>query len=212
MASFYMQWHGAPGLKKIALKTRFMSQIFMEELEKVGIKFATDRENYFDTVCIKVEESGFTSSDFLLAQFHKYGINIRKVDNNHVSVSFDEISSLYNLDELIEIFYSLKKNKTMGSTETQIGFEHYSDRIYNQVPKELRRRTKFMQQNQFKMKFSETNMMRYIQRLADKDLSLTNSMIPLGSCTMKLNSAICMIPVTWDGFANLHPYVPIDQA
>ena len=184
----------------------------MESLEKIGIKFATDRENYFDTVCIKVEASGFTSSDYLLAQFHKYGINIRKVDNDHVSVSFDEISSLYNLDELIEIFYSLKKNKTMGSVETQIGFDHYSDRIYEQVPKELRRKTKFMQQNQFKMKFSETNMMRYIQRLADKDLSLTNSMIPLGSCTMKLNSAICMIPVTWDGFANLHPYVPIDQA
>ena len=68
-----------------------------------------------------------------------------------------------------------------------------------------------MKQNQFAMKFSETNMMRYIQRLADKDLSLTNSMIPLGSCTMKLNSAIAMIPVTFHGFANLHPYAPLDQ-
>jgi len=108
-----MQWHGGNGLKKIALKARFMSQIFMEELEKIDIIFNTDRENYFDTVSIKVEESGFTSADYLLAQFHKYGINIRKVDNNHVSVSFDEMTSLYNLDELIEIFYSLKKNKMM---------------------------------------------------------------------------------------------------
>ena len=65
MASFYMQWHGANGLKKIALKCRFMSQIFMEELDKIGIVFATDRENYFDTVAIKVKESGFTSPDFI---------------------------------------------------------------------------------------------------------------------------------------------------
>jgi glycine dehydrogenase len=210
MASFYMQWHGPTGLKKIALKCRFMSQIFMEELDKVGIVFATDRENYFDTVAIKVTESGFTSPDYLLAQFHKYGINIRKIDNNHVSISFDEITSLYNLDELIEIFYSLKKNK-MKKGENTVAFEEYHERIYDQIPKDIRRTTKFLQQNQFKMKFSETNMMRYIQRLADKDLSLTNSMIALGSCTMKLNSAICMIPVTWDGFANLHPFAPIDQ-
>jgi glycine dehydrogenase len=71
MASFYMQWHGPTGLKKIALKCRFMSQIFMEELEKVGIKFKTDRNNYFDTVSIDVEASGFSSADYLLAEFHK---------------------------------------------------------------------------------------------------------------------------------------------
>jgi glycine dehydrogenase len=104
MASFYMQWHGPTGLKKIALKCRFMSQIFMEELEKVGIVFTTDRNNYFDTVAIDVKASGFTSADFLLAQFHKYGINIRKIDNHNVSLSFDEMTSLYDLDQLIEIF------------------------------------------------------------------------------------------------------------
>lgn len=67
-----------------------------------------------------------------------------------------------------------------------------------------------MTQKIFKMKYSETNMMRYIQRLGDRDVSLVHSMIPLGSCTMKLNSAIAMIPVTWGGFANIHPFVPID--
>ena len=111
MASFYMQWHGPTGLKKIALKCRFMAQIFMEELEKVGIVFTTDRNNYFDTVAIDVKASGFTSADYLLAEFHKQGINIRKIDQHHVSLSFDELTSLYDLDQVIEIFCALKKNK-----------------------------------------------------------------------------------------------------
>jgi hypothetical protein len=78
-----------------------------------------------------------------LAQFHKYGINLRKIDNSHVSISFDEITSLYNLDELIEIFYSLKKNKMLKG-ENNVAFEEYHDRIYQQVPKDVRRVTKFM--------------------------------------------------------------------
>jgi glycine dehydrogenase len=80
MASFYMCWHGPRGLIKIATKVRFMAQIFMEELKKYDIVFATDSKNHFDTITVKVAESGFTSPDFILAEFHKYGINIRKVD------------------------------------------------------------------------------------------------------------------------------------
>lgn len=98
MATLYMQWHGYNGLKKIAKKVRFMSQIFMEELEPIGIKFATDRKNFFDTVAIKVSESGFSSADFLVAEMHKFGINIRKIDEEHVSVSFDEMTTLFDLD------------------------------------------------------------------------------------------------------------------
>lgn len=91
-------------------------------------------------------------------------------------------------------------------------FVEYEERQYRTLPENLKRTTPFMQENQFKMKFSETNMMRYIQRLCEKDVSLTNSMISLGSCTMKLNSAISMIPITFSGFAGLHPFVPRDQA
>ena len=75
-----MQWHGPAGLKKIAIKCRFMSQLLMEELAKFGIVFATDKKDYFDTVAIKVKESGFSSADFVLAQFHKHGINLRKIN------------------------------------------------------------------------------------------------------------------------------------
>lgn len=76
----------------------------MEELSPLGVQFANDQNNFFDTVSIKIEESGFSSPDFLVSEFHKYGINIRKVDNNHISVSFDELHTLFDLDQLIEIF------------------------------------------------------------------------------------------------------------
>jgi len=98
MASFYMQWHGPAGLKKIATRVRFMAQIFMEELEPYGIVFLTDRKHYFDTISIDAKKSGFPSADFLLAQFHKFGINVRKINDSAVSLSFDELTNLYDLD------------------------------------------------------------------------------------------------------------------
>lgn len=214
MASFYMQWHGPAGLRKIARKCHFFSQIFIEELSKHGVVFATDTKNFFDTVAIDVEKSGFSSADFLLAEFHKHGINPRKIDNDTVSFSFDEACTLYDLDQVIELMVQLKKGKYVPE---QVGdlipFEEYEGRRYTPVPAEIARGANppYMSQNQFRMKFSETNMMRYIQRLAEKDVSLTNSMIPLGSCTMKLNSAVCMLPVTYHGFANMHPFAPLDQ-
>jgi len=80
------------------------------------------------------------------------------------------------------------------------------------MPEDLKRKSSYMLEKQFEMKFSETAMMRYVQRLASKDISLTDTMIPLGSCTMKLNPSVAMIPITWGGFANIHPFVPKDQA
>lgn len=158
MASFYMQWHGPAGLKKIAIKCRFMSQILMEELSSFGIAFATDKKNYFDTVSIKVNESGFSSADYVLAQFHKHGINLRKIDQNHVGVSFDEVSTIYDMDQIIEIFASMKK----GNANKLHQIEQYESRKYMPVQDSLRRTDKYMNQNIFRMKFSETNMMRYI--------------------------------------------------
>lgn len=124
-------------------------------------------------------------------------------------MSFDEITNLYTLDEVINVFKNLKTGKT-GELDNQ--FEKYKGRKYIPVDGDIARKSLPLQQDIFSMKYSETNMMRYIQRLDEKDVSLTDTMIPLGSCTMKLNSAICMIPVTWYGFANLHPFAPLDQA
>ncbi len=143
-----------------------------------------------------------------MSEFHKYNINLRRIDDNLVSVSFNETNNLVDLDELVEIFADLK-DKPLPSN----GFlteKFYENRKTNELPKELKRSTNFMQQPQFTEITSETQMMRYIQRLVDKDIGLTNSMIPLGSCTLKLNSAIAMLPITFDGFGGIHPFAPRD--
>jgi len=181
----------------------------MEELEEHGFVFATDRNNYFDTIAIDVKASGLSSSDNILSEFHKHGINLRKIDDNHVSVSFDEVKTIFDLNELLSIFASIKKDKLPFDNSTEdASFSKYENRTYTHVGDNLKRTDKPLSHDLFGQKYSETNMMRYIQRLSDRDVGLTHSMIPLGSCTMKLNSAIAMIPITWSGFANVHPFVP----
>lgn len=98
----------------------------MEELSPHGVEFVTHRDDYFDTVTIDVKKSGFSSSDFLLAEMHKHGINIRKIDESHVSVSFDEITTLFDLDLLIELFTSIKKNRIHDLN--YVPFEEYENR------------------------------------------------------------------------------------
>jgi len=211
MASFYMQWHGRHGLRKIAKKVRFMAHILMTQLDRLGYSIITHRENHFDTVAIDIKKSGFSSSDFVCAEFNKHEINIRRISDSQVSVSFDEITTLTDLDQLIEIFASLKTTNIMSSPGEFLTLEDYQNMTYKSLPASVVRNTPFMSEDQFSLKFSETNMMRYIHRLSDKDIGLAHSMVPLGSCTMKLNSAITMIPITWNGFSDIHPFVPRDQ-
>lgn len=107
-----MMWHGPVGLRKIAKKCRFFGQILMTELKHAGYHILTDEHNRFDTITIDVKKSGFTSSDFLLAEFHKREINLRQIDGNTISVSFDETTNLYDLDILIKTFQTLKNRRT----------------------------------------------------------------------------------------------------
>lgn len=126
-----------------------------------------------------------------------------------MGVTFDEMHTLQDLDDLLAVFRSMKHPR--GEVIKSKNFEEYEKYQYETLPKDLKRTSEFLGEPQFAMKFSETNMMRYTQRLCGKDLSLTDSMISLGSCTMKLNPAVTMIPVTWTGFCNLHPFVPPEQ-
>ena len=106
----------------------------MEELGEHGFVFATDENNYFDTIAIDVKASGMSSSDNILAEFHKNGINVRKIDDNHVSVSFDEMKTIYDLNELIQIFASIKKDKLPYENSIQdVSFSKYENKTYNHV-------------------------------------------------------------------------------
>ena len=113
----------------------------MEELSFHGIVFSNDRKNYFDTVSIDIKKSGLSSSDKVLSEFHKHGINLRKIDNNHISISFDEITTLYDLNELIDIFVAIKKDDGLFENKgNESKFGLYENRVYDPINDELKRK------------------------------------------------------------------------
>ena len=138
ISAFYGMWYGPEGLKKQATRVRNYADILISETEKLGYKVVTDKANHFDTVTIDVKSSGLQSADQVVAEFHKFGINLRRVDDSHVSVSFNETNNLVDLDELLEIFADLKSKPLTPCT----GFlteKFYENRKCNELPKTLAR-------------------------------------------------------------------------
>lgn len=185
MSAFYAMWHGPQGLVDIA--TRVGS--FTYALSTSGVKVIS--QNFFDTVVLEVKDSDTVLSKALAA-----GFNLRKIDNNRVGISLDESVTLQTLKKLIEL---------LGGKLGEI-------KSFDGVPKKLRRTSAFLQHPVFNTYHSETAMMRYLRMLSDRDLALDRTMIPLGSCTMKLNAVTEMEAVTWPEFASLHPFVPHNQS
>ena len=185
MSAFYAMWHGPQGLIDIA--TRVGS--FTYALSTSGVKVIS--QNFFDTVVIEVK-----GSDAVLSKAVAAGFNLRKIDNNRVGISLDESVTLETLRKLVEL---------LGGKLGEI-------KSFDGVPKKLRRTSAFLQHPVFNTYHSETAMMRYLRMLSDRDLALDRTMIPLGSCTMKLNAVTEMEAVTWPEFASLHPFVPHDQS
>jgi glycine dehydrogenase len=209
MTALYGIWHGPVGLKKISTRIRFYTQMLYTALQQLGIVVLTDKHNFFDTLVFDVKASGFSSADQVLADFHKYGINLRKLDDNKVGISINETTVILKLATLVEIFALLLEKKDLGNTYLEDDF--FTIQKYQDLHKNLKRSTEFMQQPVFNDLHSETEFMRYIHKICDKDYSLVNGMIPLGSCTMKLNSAAVMTPITFPGLCEIHPFAPKDQ-
>ncbi|MFM2295345.1 MAG: hypothetical protein RLZZ350_1758 [Verrucomicrobiota bacterium] len=195
MASLYACYHGAEGLKAIAQRVHSLTQILAAGLTKLGHKISAS--NYFDT--IRVELAGKSAADLLkVAEAHR--MNFRALDEKTIGISLDEATSASDVAELWQIFNG---DKASAFTVGDLASARKSE-IGN-------RKSSFLEHSVFNRYHSETEMLRYIKRLESRDLSLTASMIPLGSCTMKLNAAAEMFPVSWPEFAKIHPFAPIKQ-
>jgi glycine dehydrogenase len=195
MASMYAVYHGPEGLQGIALQVHLSAVALAAALKKLG--YAIDEGIYFDTLKISGTDHVKIKKLAEAAQ-----INFRYTDNA-LTISVDQTTDADDLNAIIAVFAQAAGKTASQVTATQIFAQHPSLKV---------RSTPILQHPVFNTYHSESEMMRYIKRLENKDLSLTHSMISLGSCTMKLNAASELIPITWPEFANIHPFVPIDQA
>jgi glycine dehydrogenase len=196
MASLYACYHGPEGLKMIAGRVHALTQILAAGLNRLGHKVSA--QNYFDTVTVALNSK--KSADIMkLAEAHR--VNFRIISDQTVGISLDEATSASDISIIWQIFNGDKPtaftvNELAASAKSAIG----------------NRQSAILEHKVFKSYHSETEMLRYIKRLESRDLSLTASMIPLGSCTMKLNAAAEMFPVSWPEFAKIHPFAPLGQA
>ncbi|MBX3239715.1 MAG: aminomethyl-transferring glycine dehydrogenase [Chitinophagaceae bacterium] len=197
MAAMYAVYHGSEGLKKIATRTTLLAKTLSDNLAEIG--FTNVNEFYFDTLKIAVED---------ITRFRKLAeereINFRYFDNEYVGISVDETTTQ---EDIVDILYVFAESR--GSSGVAVAFEEQT--TLENIPGFAVRTSRFLEHPVFNTHHSETEMMRYIRLLENKDLSLVTSMISLGSCTMKLNAATEMIPVSWPEFANIHPLAPADQ-
>jgi glycine dehydrogenase len=197
VASMYAVYHGPQGLTRIARRIASYTAVLARGLAALG--HAVRSESGFDTVSIKT--SGLTQA--IAQRAREAGANLRVYYGDYICISLDETTTREDI-ALIWSFFA-KPGQTLPSVEE---FEHGIESL---IPKSLRRTSPFLTHPVFNTHHSETSMLRYIRRLSDKDLALDRSMIPLGSCTMKLNATSEMIPITWPEFANIHPFAPRDQ-
>ena len=191
MAGFYAAYHGPAGLKQIAQSVRSKATALAKGINELGYDLKSS--SFFDTVTIHTESE--TQEIFSTAQDQL--MNLRMLDANHISISLDETTTDQEIENITKLFKDLSKKE-----KVVLSFE---------LPIDIIRSSEYLTHPVFHLYRTETEMLRYIRKLCDKDIALDRAMIPLGSCTMKLNATSEMIPVGWEEFSNIHPYAPYDQ-
>jgi glycine dehydrogenase len=202
MAGMFAVYHGPDGLKNIAVRVHKLTVLLDELLKKYGFKQINN--SFFDTLQISIDDSILYNS--IKTEAENRFVNLRYIDDTTIGISLNETVSLENIFELASIFVSAKK-ENLSRKE----FEEIAGNISEKIPLDLVRQTNFLQHSIFNQYHSETALLRYTKRLENKDLSLTGSMIPLGSCTMKLNAAAEMMGISLPRFGNIHPFAPKSQ-
>lgn len=191
MAGFYAVYHGKEGLIQIATKINTLTANLKNALDDLGFKSVN--EHFFDTLVIKTKD--------LTDSIHKRAldcrINLRVIDAESLGISLDETTTIDDVNKLLEIFSDSKMKLELNESVS--------------IPETLKRKSSFLDHTIFNQFHTETEILRYIRKLSDKDIALDRAMIPLGSCTMKLNATSEMIPVSWPEFSNIHPFAPKDQ-
>lgn len=201
MAAMYAVYHGPQGIKNIATEIHRLTQVTANGLEAMGLKVLNT--TFFDTIKVAVQDA----TD-LVNKLSQSGINLRPIDSNHFGISIDEATSLEDVTHLINLFAQcLNQNKLDPD---------WFNRTYQSIGQSLRlgtslRSSSFLEHPVFNSHHSETEMLRYITQLQNKDITLANSMIALGSCTMKLNATSELMPLSWPEVSHIHPFVPLDQ-
>ena len=195
MAGMYAVYHGNEGLKEIGNKVHFMASTLSNKLSELGL--VNLNKNFFDTISIKADKKS------ILSLSEKKEINFYYPSDKLVSISINETTTIDDLNKIIEVFiqYTGKKIDKINVLNNSIN-----------IPNDYKRNTGFLKDKVFSKYHSETKLMRYIKSLENKDLALNRSMISLGSCTMKLNAASQMLPLSWNRWGNIHPFVPVNQA
>ncbi|MEO8890400.1 MAG: aminomethyl-transferring glycine dehydrogenase, partial [Coleofasciculaceae cyanobacterium] len=205
MAGMYGVYHGSEGIKRIAENIHQLTVILADGLKHLGYSLAS--ELFFDTLRV---ELGNVSESELLETAWSRGINLRIFDQHRVGISLDETTTLQDVKDLLDIFAGVRDRNSLASPlkidKVLLGAQGFAP-----LPTEFARQSSFLTHPIFNSYHSETELLRYIHRLQAKDLSLTTSMIPLGSCTMKLNATAEMMPVSWAEFGKIHPFAPLSQ-
>ncbi|WGP00053.1 aminomethyl-transferring glycine dehydrogenase [Saccharophagus degradans] len=199
MSVFYAMYHGSTGVTRIAQRVHTLTKMLAQGLTAQGHKLAFD--NYFDTLCVIVNDQ----QQGLFDRAQQAGVNLRILDKNALTISLNECTSLEDIHQLLDIFSLGKHSQDVKSLETKALAAEV-------IPASCRREGPALNHPVFEQYHSETEMLRYLKRLESKDIALNHAMIPLGSCTMKLNATAEMIPVTWPEFGELHPFAPMEQA
>lgn len=202
IAGMYAVYHGPRGLRRIAERIHGLTKIVKLGLEKLG--FEIENNTFFDTLTIKVESNEIRETIRGLALEKE--INFRYFNDNEIGISLDEVKDLADVQQVLNIFAEIKGKKIDNFAKD------HQDGIDLEIPEELKRETSYMEHPVFNLYHSEHEMLRYLKKLENKDLSLVHSMISLGSCTMKLNATSEMIPLTWPEFGQIHPFAPKSQA